>query len=119
MDHDRASGEGVGPQEYTGIKMEVLEWSDAAKEALVASNDNLKGKKIYLVAATLRPETMYGQTNCFVGPDIKYGVYKVNENEAFVVTERAARNMAYQKIFAKEDSRSFESIFRRLCTSYG
>lgn len=104
MDHDRASGEGVGPQEYTGIKMEVLEWSDAAKEALVASNDNLKGKKIYLVAATLRPETMYGQTNCFVGPDIKYGVYKVNENEAFVVTERAARNMAYQKIFAKEGS---------------
>ncbi|KAG1054055.1 hypothetical protein G6F43_003907 [Rhizopus delemar] len=104
MDHDRASGEGVGPQEYTGIKMEVLEWSDAAKEALVASNDNLKGKKIYLVAATLRPETMYGQTNCFVGTDIKYGVYKVNENEAFVVTERAARNMAYQKIFAKEGS---------------
>lgn len=25
MDHDRASGEGVGPQEYTLIKMKVLE----------------------------------------------------------------------------------------------
>lgn len=24
-DHDRASGEGVGPQEYTLIKMEALE----------------------------------------------------------------------------------------------
>ncbi|CAO3660097.1 unnamed protein product [Rhizopus stolonifer] len=103
MDHDRASGEGLGPQEYTGIKMEVLDWSDAAKEALIASNDILKGKKIYLVAATLRPETMYGQTNCFVGTEIKYGIYKANEDEAFVITERAARNMAYQKIFDKQD----------------
>ena len=25
MDHDRASGEGVGPQEYTLIKMRVVE----------------------------------------------------------------------------------------------
>ena len=25
MDHDRASGEGVGPQEYTLIKMRALE----------------------------------------------------------------------------------------------
>jgi leucyl-tRNA synthetase len=24
MDHDRYSGEGVGPQEYTLIKMEIL-----------------------------------------------------------------------------------------------
>ncbi|KAI9279652.1 leucyl-tRNA synthetase [Sporodiniella umbellata] len=110
MDHDRASGEGLGPQEYTGIKMEVLDWSDAAKEALTASNDILKGKKIYLVAATLRPETMYGQTNCFVGTEIKYGVYKVNDNEAFVITERAARNMAYQKIFDKQDIEKLAEI---------
>lgn len=102
MDHDRASGEALGPQEYTAIKMEVLEWSDAAKEALISSDEKLKGKKIYLVAATLRPETMYGQTNCFVGPEIKYGVYYANDNEAYVCTERAARNMAYQKIFAQE-----------------
>lgn len=26
-DHDRASGEGVGPQEYTLIKLEVLEFN--------------------------------------------------------------------------------------------
>ncbi|CEG77935.1 Putative Leucine-tRNA ligase [Rhizopus microsporus] len=102
MDHDRASGEALGPQEYTAIKMEVLEWSDAAKEALISSDEKLKGKKIYLVAATLRPETMYGQTNCFVGTEIKYGVYYANDKEAYVCTERAARNMAYQKIFAQE-----------------
>lgn len=55
MDHDRAEGEGGGPTEYTGVKMEVIDWSPAAKEAL---GDSLAGKKVFLVAATLRPETM-------------------------------------------------------------
>ncbi|KAG6864507.1 hypothetical protein C0991_009022 [Blastosporella zonata] len=93
MDHDRQDGEGVGPQEYTGIKMEVLQWSPAAKEAV---EGKVGGRKVFLVAATLRPETMYGQTNCFVGTSIKYGVFAINDTEAFVCTYRAARNMAFQ-----------------------
>lgn len=55
MDHDRQDGEGVGPQEYTAMKMEVVEWSQAAKEAI---EGKVGGRKVYLVAATLRPETM-------------------------------------------------------------
>ncbi|KAI8124989.1 cytoplasmic, Leucine--tRNA ligase [Lucilia cuprina] len=35
-------------------------------------HDRSTEKPIYLVAATLRPETMYGQTNCWLHPDIKY-----------------------------------------------
>ncbi|KAI8358400.1 leucyl-tRNA synthetase [Blakeslea trispora] len=100
MDHDRASGEAVGPQEYTGIKMKVLEWSAPAQEALAAHADALKSKNVYLVAATLRPETMYGQTNCFVGPDLDYGLYNINDTDVYLCTERAARNMSQQKIFA-------------------
>ncbi|CAO3655639.1 unnamed protein product [Mucor hiemalis] len=103
MDHDRASGEAVGPQDYTGIKMKVLEWSKLAQEALAAHADALKGKNVYLVAATLRPETMYGQTNCFVGPDLQYGIYQTNENDAYLCTERAARNMSQQKLFASTE----------------
>lgn len=57
MDHDRQSGEGVGPQEYTGIKLKVLEWSSEAHNIL-GSLKELEGKNIYFVAATLRPETM-------------------------------------------------------------
>ena len=57
MDHDRQSGEGVGPQEYTGIKLRVLEWSEKAKAALEGVGA-LEGKNVFLVAATLRPETM-------------------------------------------------------------
>lgn len=103
MDHDRSSGEAVGPQDYTGIKMKVLEWSKPAQDALAQYADALNGKTVYLVAATLRPETMYGQTNCFVGPELKYGIYQVNDTDAFLCTERAARNMSQQKIFASTE----------------
>lgn len=41
----------------------------------------------------------YGQTNCFVGTVIKYGVFAANDKEAYVCTERAARNMTFQGIF--------------------
>ena len=42
---------------------------------------------------------MYGQTNCFVGTQITYGVFAANDKEAYVCTDRAARNMAHQGIF--------------------
>ncbi len=41
----------------------------------------------------------YGQTNCFVGPPIKYSIFEVSPTEAYLITERSARNMAYQSIF--------------------
>lgn len=52
----------------------------------------------------------YGQTNCFVGPTVKYGLYASsstlgsNEEVLYLVTRRAARNMAYQGLLAKEDT---------------
>lgn len=96
MDHDRASGEAVNPQEYTAVKMEVLEWGPTVPEGVKKA---VEGKKVWMVAATLRPETMYGQTNCFVGPNLKYGLFEASDNELFLVTERSARNMAFQGIF--------------------
>lgn len=53
-------------------------------------------KAAYLVAATLRPETMYGQTNCWVRPDMKYVAISTKSGEIFICTERSARNMSYQ-----------------------
>jgi leucyl-tRNA synthetase len=99
LDHDRQSGEGVLVQEYTGIKCKVKTWSDTASKTLqekLPSNAN-----VYLVPATLRPETMYGQTNVFVSPKITYGIFKISDNEYYLVTNRAARNMAFQSIFPK------------------
>uniref|UniRef100_A0A146LKH8 leucine--tRNA ligase n=1 Tax=Lygus hesperus TaxID=30085 RepID=A0A146LKH8_LYGHE len=92
MDHDRASGEGVGPQEYTLIKMKLQtpyppKLSKYEKQKLEVS----------LVAATLRPETMYGQTNCWIRPDMDYIAFTTKDKEVFVCTKRAALNMAYQE----------------------
>lgn len=95
-DHDRqSSGEGVLPQEYTLVKQEVLApFPDALKV--------LEGKKVYLVPATLRPETMYGQTNCFVLPTGDYGAYEINDTEVFICSAQAARNLSYQGFSKKE-----------------
>lgn len=95
-DHDRASGEGVGPQEYLLIKMAVYE------ECLTGDLKKLKGKKVFLAAATLRPETMYGQTNCWILPDGDYGAYELANGEVLVMCERAALNLSYQEKFKEE-----------------
>lgn len=90
MDHDRSSGEGVGPQEYVLIKMKL------SKSKVPDRLKNVK-TEIFLVAATLRPETMYGQTNCWLHPDIKYIAFETVKNgEVWICTRRAARNMSYQ-----------------------
>lgn len=51
---------------------------------------------MFLLAATLRPETMYGQTNCWVLPDGDYGVFRGPAGDIFVMAPRAARNLAWQ-----------------------
>ena len=56
MDHDRSEGEALGPQEYTAIKMEVVSWQNPEIEKQI--NEKVGGRKVFLVAATLRPETM-------------------------------------------------------------
>ena len=133
-DHDRASGEGVGPQEYCLVKMRVraeeLEACcgfSAVAARLAASHP---GSPIFLLAATLRPETMFGQTNCWALPAGEYGVYEgaspsspssasasasaaaaaadsdgnpsssASPPPLYIVGGHAARNMAYQDLLA-------------------
>ena len=113
-DHDRASGEGVGPQEYVLIKLKVLEPDHgqarhAKMEKLLQDN---AGKNVYLVPATLRPETMYGQTNCFVLPTGEYGAYYVDAtDEIFVMSPRSARGLSCQ---AYKDSDYFTKEFGKI-----
>jgi leucyl-tRNA synthetase len=107
MDHDRAEGEGVGPQQYIGLKLQVKEW--AAEAGKLIEESTPKASRIFLVAATLRPETLYGQTCCFVSPKITYGVFKATKDEYYVMTARAARNMAFQKKF-DGDFGTFEEV---------
>ncbi|KAM8835839.1 leucine--tRNA ligase, cytoplasmic [Synchiropus picturatus] len=102
MDHDRQTGEGVGPQEYTLIKMKIVEPYTARFKSKVFYSSGMKSKNIFLVAATLRPETMFGQTNCWVRPDMKYVAFETSSGDIFICTKRAARNMSFQG-FTKEN----------------
>lgn len=58
-DHARIEGEGETPQEYVLMKY--------------------KFEDSYLVAATLRPETIFGDTNMWINPDIDYVKAKVDD----------------------------------------
>jgi len=61
-------------------------------------------KPVYFVPATLRPETMYGQTNCFVLPEGEYGAYLVDAiNEIFVMSARSARGLSCQVLAGTND----------------
>eukprot|EP00898_Chlorokybus_atmophyticus_P008880 jgi/Chlat1/8994/Chrsp94S08281 len=94
-DHDRASGEGAGPQEYVLVKMEVI-------SPFTGKLEGLQGKKVFLGAATLRPETMYGQTNAWALPEGDYGAFQTVDGDVLVTSHRAALNLSYQGYFKVE-----------------
>jgi leucyl-tRNA synthetase len=50
----------------------------------------------YLVAATLRPETVFGQTNLWINPEAKYVRIEI-DGEDWIVSEEAAEKLTYQK----------------------
>ncbi len=75
-DHARSQGEGERPQEFTILKF--------------------KWKEAFLVAATLRPETIFGLTNLWVNPDIEYIKAKVNE-EIWIISKECAEKLKEQE----------------------
>lgn len=75
-DHDRQVGEGVTPEEYTLLKFEIDD-------------------KIFLPAATFRPETIYGITNIWINPDVNYVEAYVNR-EQWVISQEAVDKLKEQ-----------------------
>ena len=54
----------------------------------------MQGKgTVFLMAATLRPETMYGQTNCWALPEGDYGAFQGRSNEIYVMSARSVNMM--------------------------
>ncbi|MBI4145323.1 leucine--tRNA ligase [Candidatus Woesearchaeota archaeon] len=74
-DHARVEGEGETPQEFVLLK---FRFDDA-----------------FLIAATLRPETVFGQTNLWVGPDITYVKADV-DGETWIISEPAVKKLQEQ-----------------------
>jgi leucyl-tRNA synthetase len=85
-DHDRSEGEGETPQEWTLVKLRLRD-QDAKRLGLHPPAS--------LVAATLRPETMYGQVNAWVEPSLVYESVVVGQ-ETWLVSPSAARNLPLQ-----------------------
>ncbi|MEM3851705.1 MAG: leucine--tRNA ligase [Methanomassiliicoccales archaeon] len=80
-DHDRRVGEGEVPVEYTLLKFK-------------------REDGVRLVAATLRPETAFGQTNLWVNPNVEYVIAEV-DGERWVVSREAALKLAEQQMSVK------------------
>lgn len=74
-DHDRLEGEGVSPEEYILIKFRL---GDA-----------------FLVAATFRPETIFGVTNLWLNPDAEYIEAQV-DSERWIVSPEASDKLREQ-----------------------
>ena len=74
-DHDRFEGEGEVPQEFVLLKFRLMQR--------------------YLVAATLRPETIFGTTNVWVDPDAEYVDAKVGD-ERWIVNEGGVEKLRAQ-----------------------
>jgi len=75
-DHSRLEGEGETPQEFTLLK---FKYGDE-----------------YIIAATLRPETVFGQTNLWVDPEEEYVRAKV-DGEIWIISIPAAQKLADQE----------------------
>jgi leucyl-tRNA synthetase len=75
-DHDRQTGEGVVPEEYTLIKFRMDDF--------------------YLPSATFRPETIYGITNIWINPDADYVKAFVN-GEKWIISQIAADKLKEQQ----------------------
>ena len=74
-DHARLEGEGETPQEFTLLK---FTFEDG-----------------YIIAASLRPETVYGQTNMWADPDLDYVRARVN-GETWIVSAQCAEKLSHQ-----------------------
>jgi leucyl-tRNA synthetase len=90
---DLSKGGNAEKQEFTLLKFKLTN-SDAKQQE-------------YLLAATLRPETIYGQTNLWINPKAKYVKIQIltdGQQEIWILSQEAAKKLVYQKDHVKEIS---------------
>ncbi|MBT4446391.1 leucine--tRNA ligase [archaeon] len=96
---DLSKGGNAEKQEYTLLKFKL---------------DNPHSDQVeYITAATLRPETIFGQTNLWInteGDYVKVQVPKADHNEVWIMSAKAAEKIAFQiddtKILSEIDPKS-------------
>jgi len=94
-DHDRVQGEGETPQEFIIMKYKF-------------------GDK-YIATATLRPETVFGDTNIWIGSDTDYVTARIG-NEKWIISKECAEKLKFQeKIVAIETTIKGKDLIGKKC----
>ncbi len=75
--------ENCGPVAVDPSESDISKGGHAEKNeyTLLKFKTELNNKSVYLVTATLRPETVYGQTNLWITPDSDYVLFKVKDTD--------------------------------------
>jgi leucyl-tRNA synthetase len=91
-----------GPVAVDASETDISKGGNAEKNEYTLLKFKLDGD--YLVAATLRPETIFGQTNLWINPRAKYVRVGVEE-ENWIMSREAAEKLKFQKddVMLKED----------------
>lgn len=83
-----------GPVAVDASETDIQQGGNAEKQELTLLK--FKFGDEFVMAATLRPETVYGQTNFWVDPEINYVKLKVGE-ETWILSREAAEKLSFQK----------------------
>ncbi|MBN2202898.1 MAG: leucine--tRNA ligase [Candidatus Aenigmarchaeota archaeon] len=70
----------------------------------------------FLVAATLRPETVFGQTNLWVNPETKYHEAKVG-NETWILSKEAIFKLKHQRKDVEDLGKTKEKLLGEYATA--
>ncbi len=96
-----------GPVAVDPSETDLSKGGNAEKQEFTILKFKFKDK--FLIAATLRPETVFGQTNLWIRDDVEYVISSV-ENEKWIISKECLEKLTYQgkktkvleKIFGRE-----------------
>ena len=83
-----------GPVAVDPSETDISKGGDAQKQEFTLSKFKLNDA--YLVAATLRPETIFGQTNIWIDPDFEYAIAQVGK-EKWICSPQCVEKLKNQK----------------------
>lgn len=88
--------ENCGPVSVDPSEMDLSKGGNAEVNEYTLIKLRFEEQYQFIVCATLRPETMYGQTNIWIDPEMTYSKIKV-KNETWILSPEAAQKIKYQK----------------------
>ncbi|MBI5392417.1 leucine--tRNA ligase [Candidatus Woesearchaeota archaeon] len=96
-DHARSEGEGETPQEFTALKFAVENFAKLqnSPNQAIRAEGTLDKDCVFLIAATLRPETLFGITNIWINPKTTYIQAKVND-EHWIISKECLEKLKFQ-----------------------